>query len=128
MRLFPCRDGIFSVAWPSALIVPRVKHLLVCICIVVSAFVVAFITDSALTASSSINIDSYKFYLLGVLYFIDPLVRSNQTFIVIPCIFYLRSHQKEGRRGKYTILCYILIFTITPLITLTTVFNWVRFY
>jgi hypothetical protein len=37
----------------------------------------AFITDMALENSSSMDVDSYDFYLYRVGFFIDPLVIAN---------------------------------------------------
>jgi hypothetical protein len=128
LNLFPFRDGIYSVAWPSNIIVPIRKHVGVCACIVISAFVITYMTEFIMETGQFMKVDSYQFYLYGFSDFLYPLVRSNQTFIVIPCIFYIKSYRRESRRGKFTIICYILVLTITPLITLITIFNWSRFY
>jgi hypothetical protein len=75
LRLFPCRDGIYSILWPGDIIIPMKKHVIVCFFILTTAFFLAFITDLAMEAGNLLTIDSYRIYLEGVSYCIDPIVR-----------------------------------------------------
>lgn len=75
LRLLPCRDGIYSTLWPGDIIIPIKKHVIVCMLILMIAFLLAFVTDVAMEASKLFTIDSYRFYLEGISYVIDPMVR-----------------------------------------------------
>lgn len=68
LRLFPCRDGIYSTVWPGDIIIPIKRHVIVCFLILMTAVLIGVGTDS------SMGDDSYKVYLDGISCLIDPIV------------------------------------------------------
>jgi amino acid permease len=76
LRLFPCRDGIYSIVWPEDLIIPNLQHIGVCITLLASIMGLAYFTEFILEKNGYRKDDSFRLYAEGFAYVIDFIVRD----------------------------------------------------